>query len=62
VEKLETYQLFNLSVDPSEQYDVVAQHPEIVNDILEMVEKHKAGVVRVKSQLDDRTGQPTLRH
>jgi arylsulfatase A-like enzyme len=61
VEKLETYKLFNLSVDPSEQYDLLEQHPEVVTGIVEMVEKHKAGVVMVKSQLEDRSGQPTLR-
>ena len=33
--------LFNLNEDPSEQYDLVEQFPEIVNELLQEIEIHK---------------------
>jgi len=44
--------LFHLEHDPSEKYDVAKEHPEIVEDIRRLVERHKAGIVPVESQLD----------
>ena len=43
--------LFNLEVDPSENHEVSASHPEIVARIIAAVEKHKATVVATPSQL-----------
>ena len=53
IEKLEKPALFNLSVDPSEQYDIYGKNEKIVNEINELVRKHKAGVIPVKSNLED---------
>jgi arylsulfatase A len=53
IEKLEKPALFNLSVDPSEQYDIYGKNEKIVNEINELVRKHKAGMIPVKSNLED---------
>jgi len=52
LEKLETYTLFDLQVDPAERFDIAEKHPEIVKDILEMVEEHHSTIVPVENQLD----------
>ncbi len=52
IEKLETYQLFNLQQDPSEKYDVATKQPEIMKDIEALAVKHQATVELVKSNLD----------
>jgi hypothetical protein len=44
--------LFNLSVDPSERFDLAEEHPEILSDITKMVEEHEQTVKPVESQLD----------
>ena len=36
--------LYHLADDPAEQFDVADRHPEVVADILEQVEQHKAGM------------------
>jgi arylsulfatase A len=46
--------LYNLDHDPSEKYDISGSHPEIIQDILEEVERHRAGIIPVKNQLDER--------
>ena len=48
----ETPLLFHLEHDPSEQHDIAAQHPEVVADLLKEVERHRAGVQPVPSQLE----------
>jgi len=45
--------LFNLGVDPGESLNVVAQHPEIIAELRVAVEKHRATITPVKSQVDD---------
>jgi arylsulfatase A len=57
LEKLEKYQLFNLSVDPSEKYDVIDDNPQVVKEIEEMVAKHAAGVEAVPNQLEKRIAE-----
>jgi arylsulfatase A-like enzyme len=57
VEPLEKLQLFNLAVDPGEQYDVADERPDIVEEIQEMVQNHVASVEEVASQLDKRIEQ-----
>ncbi|MDZ4729335.1 MAG: sulfatase [Xanthomonadales bacterium] len=44
--------LFDLLVDPSEQYDVADQHPEIVNELIKIRDEHVASFTPPPSQLD----------
>jgi arylsulfatase A-like enzyme len=46
--------LYNLSVDPSEKYDIALDHPKVIQQINEMVKKHRADLVKGKDQLVDR--------
>ncbi len=46
--------LYNLDVDPSEKYNIAEEHPEIINEINEMVKNHKNSVKPVKDQLAER--------
>lgn len=46
--------LFNLDVDPSEKYNIAENHPEIIEEINQMVEEHKKRVMPVKDQLAER--------
>jgi len=44
--------LFNLEADPSEIFDVSKEHPEVLAEIADEVERHKATVKPVKNQLE----------
>jgi arylsulfatase A-like enzyme len=44
--------LFNVQTDPSEQFDVAKNHPEVIADILRAVEKHRTSMVPGKCQLE----------
>lgn len=44
--------LYNLEHDPSEKYDVAKEHPDVIAEIMKVVERHRATVKPVKSQLD----------
>jgi len=46
--------LFNLSLDPSEKYDIAADHPEVIRNIAAMVEDHRANLVMGEDQLAER--------
>jgi len=46
--------LFNLEHDPSEKYDVAADHPDVIADIINEVERHKANLVPGEDQLAKR--------
>lgn len=46
--------LYNLSVDPSEQYDIAEEYPEIIQQINEFVKKHQADLIVGEDQLADR--------
>ena len=46
--------LYNLGHDPSEQYDVAADHPDIIRQINELVEEHQSNLVIGEDQLADR--------
>jgi hypothetical protein len=48
--------LFHLGHDPGENFDIAAQNPEVVGELIELAEKHRAGVERVESQLLPRIG------
>ena len=43
--------LYHLRHDPSEKYDVAADHPDVIAEIKAAVEKHRAGVTAAPSQL-----------
>ncbi len=46
--------LYNLSHDPSEQFDIAADHPEMLQKINELVAEHKSKLVAGEDQLADR--------
>jgi arylsulfatase A len=52
LKKLEKYQLYNIQHDPSERFDLADQHPEIIEEIEDMVKEHKSQLQPVESQLD----------
>ena len=47
----ETPLLFNLEFDPSEKYDVAADHPEVIAAIRSVVKQHEGKLVRGADQL-----------
>lgn len=53
IEKLEKPVLFNLSLDPSEQFDIASKNEKIISEINELVIKHKASVKAVKNNLEN---------
>jgi arylsulfatase A-like enzyme len=46
--------LYNLDRDPSEQFDVAAQHPEILADLRRLADEHKRTIVPVEDQIAKR--------
>jgi hypothetical protein len=40
-----------LAHDPSERFNVATNHPNLLADIAQAVEEHRAGLLPVKSQL-----------
>lgn len=44
--------LFDLASDPSEQYNVAAQHPQVIAEIRREVARHQASVTPVPNQLE----------
>jgi arylsulfatase len=44
--------LYNIEVDPSEQYDVAKAHPEIVEELTKVYEEHKKNMVKAPPLLD----------
>ena len=44
--------LFNLNVDPSEKYNLAADHPEVIAEIRKVLEEHRQKVVPVENQLE----------
>ncbi len=52
LEKHDPPLLFNVEVDPGEQYEVGAEHPDVIADLLAEVKKHQATVQPVPSQLE----------
>lgn len=51
---LETPLLFDLSEDPSEQYNIAEEHPDVLSEIDEMVKNHQQDLVKKKDQLAER--------
>lgn len=52
--KLDSFRLFNLQHDPSEKYNIADQHPNVIDEIKDLVRAHRATVDSVESQLDKR--------
>lgn len=50
----ETPELYNLDVDPSEKYNIAAQHPEIIAEMRRLAEEHKKAIPPAKSYLEKR--------
>lgn len=46
--------LFNLNHDPSEQYNIADQYPEVIEKIRQLVKEHETNLVRGKDQLAER--------
>jgi len=44
--------LFNLNVDPSEKYNVAAEHPTVIAEIKQVLEEHRKTLVAVENQLE----------
>jgi hypothetical protein len=44
--------LFNLNIDPSEKYNVAEDHPEIIDEIKQVLAEHLKSVVLVENQLE----------
>jgi len=44
--------LYNLEHDPSEQFDVAAEHPDVLADIATEIEKHQSNMVARPTQLE----------
>ena len=44
--------LFNLDIDPSEQFDIAEQHPEIVAELIALVNDHKKTIAPKVNQLN----------
>jgi arylsulfatase A-like enzyme len=44
--------LYNLSTDPSEKYNIAAEHPDLIAEIKKVLEAHQKSVVPVENQLE----------
>ncbi|MEQ8859090.1 MAG: sulfatase [Pseudomonadales bacterium] len=55
----ETPLLHNLLHDPSEQFDLSAEHPEVVTELMQAVESHRAGLVEKAPLFDERLRRAT---
>ncbi|GAP68519.1 arylsulfatase A [Bacteroidales bacterium 6E] len=44
--------LYNLAADPSEKFDIAADHPEIIRELRELLDQHLQTVVPVENQLE----------
>ncbi len=57
VEELEQPKLYHLSHDPSERFDVIAQHPEVVAEIQALIKVHQSNMKFGETQLEKRIGE-----
>lgn len=46
--------LFNLNIDPSEQFNIADKHPEMIEEMKEILTHHQAGIMPVENQLEKR--------
>lgn len=47
----DTPELYNLEIDPSERFNLADEHPEVLAEIMELVQQHKEKLVRGEDQL-----------
>lgn len=52
----DTPELYHLDRDPSEKYNVAAEHPDVIDEIRRAVARHEADLERVPSRLEARIG------
>ncbi|MEX0720746.1 MAG: sulfatase [Balneolaceae bacterium] len=57
LEVLDSYKLYNLQQDPSERFNLIDEHPEVVEKIEEMVQNHKATAEPVESIMERRLNE-----
>jgi arylsulfatase A-like enzyme len=57
IEPLDKPQLFDLSADPGERYDLADQLPAVVANLNQLVAQHQAGLVKGEPRLEKRVGQ-----
>jgi arylsulfatase A len=50
----ETPELYNLDHDPSEKWNVAAEHPDVIAEIRRIAEEHRKSIPPVENQLDKR--------
>lgn len=58
VEELEKPKLYNLSHDHSERFDLIDQHPEVVEEINALAHVHQPPLVFGETQLEKRIEKP----
>ncbi|MCC5937090.1 MAG: sulfatase [Lunatimonas sp.] len=58
MEVLEQAKLYQVQHDPGEQYDLAAMHPEVLEEIAEMVEQHRSNMVPAPTNLETRIDAP----
>lgn len=46
--------LYNLEVDPDEKYNIADKHPEVIEEINQILEEHKTTIKPVENQLEKR--------
>lgn len=44
--------LYNVNIDPSEEFNIAKRHPEVIDEIKKVLEEHLAGIVPVENQLE----------
>jgi arylsulfatase A len=44
--------LYNVSVDPSEKFNIAEQHPEVIAEIRSILAEHISGIIPVENQLE----------
>ena len=54
LEILDKPQLFNLSVDPSERFEISEKHPDVIADINKLIGDHKSKMVFGSNNLEKR--------
>jgi hypothetical protein len=48
--------LYDLALDPGEQWDIAADRPGVLADVTSRAMRHRAGVALAPSEFDRRTG------
>lgn len=51
----ETPLLYDLNIDPSEKYNIADEHPEVIAEIMALIEEHNEKMIKGKDQLEQRT-------